>query len=159
MAFERDVKSERLRCGIFFCQTKAERDELEYVLIEKEKELHKLRSIINQIETIEVNREEIMAIFYEVLNNIHPFYSYLKNKAKSINGLNTILVKKEEEIFDIWFILDRSISSLEKKASTLFCNLVQEFNTLDFNILILSKENEEIIDLVEDGFKLIYNRD
>ena len=160
MSFEEKSKVDRFGCGMMMCSIKEEyirqQEEFSHIIEEKDREIKALKTIQNNLETIKISKEDILSIFNDLINDIHPFYTYLIKKAKSVEKITTVLVRKEEDFFDIWFIINESDFLLETKIAEIFCDLVKRFSALLFDILIIAKKKVNLDNLGEKGFKVIY---
>lgn len=175
MAFEEEGKFDSFGCGML-CSTKERYERLledlshiierkdieikrkEYIIEEKDKEIMAIKAIQDNLETMKIRKEVLISIFDDLLNDIHPFYNFLNNKARSNEEITAILVCKEEDFYDIWFIIDESNFLLESKISEIFCDLVKKFSDLLFDILIIPKKKVNLEILGKKGFKAIYKR-
>jgi len=175
MAFEEEIKLDYFGCGMM-CSMKEryerQQEELSYlierkdretrmrdaIIKEKDNEIMAIKAIQDNLETIKIIKKDLISIFEDLLNDIHPFYNFLSKKARSIEEITAIIVCKEEDIYDIWFIIDGSNFLLESKISEIFCDLVKKFSVLLFDILIIPKKKVNLENLGEKGFKAIYKK-
>ena len=158
---EEEMKLSHFGCGIscpMVEQKIMEMKELRQILREKEKEIKKLESIKINLEKMKLSKNEIQSLFYDILSQIHPFYDYIYRRVSSIDKIGSVLVSKNDDIYDIWFIIKDSNFTLESMISEIFCDVVRRFNSLNFDILIIYEKKINKQELKEKGFKVIYNR-
>ncbi len=176
MAFEEESEISHFGCGGMMCSIKEELERLEeelsrtikgkdrdiqfreYIIKERDKEIIELKAIQDNLEKITISKQVLTLFFKDLLNEIQPFYNFLIKEARSNEEITAILVSKEEDYYDIWFIINESNFILESKISEVFCDLVKKFSDLLFDILILPKKKVNLENLGEKGFKVIYKK-
>ena len=99
MAFKEDNKPDNSGCGMMCCTIKEKYErqlaELSYIIERKDREMQTKENIIKQkdkeimaikeiqdnLDKINICKEDFLLIFDDLLNDLHPFYNFLIKKA------------------------------------------------------------------------------
>lgn len=85
-----------------------------------------------------------------------PFAKNIFTFANEIDKISLVLTIKRENIHDIWFVIEEMDPDLEFQITGFFCDLWDEFDELDLDILTLPTEDFDLEEKLEEGFQLLY---
>ena len=125
---------------------------------EKEKKIKQFESIRKHIKN-DLNDEiidEFFKVFEEIVESNMPIYNSIRDKVSSFEKIEAVFLHSKEELYDLWFIIEENNFDLKHKISEIFCEIVESYDSLVFDIMILTNENVDLDELKQESYKTIY---
>ncbi|KKM07604.1 hypothetical protein LCGC14_1732290 [marine sediment metagenome] len=146
-------------------QERSQSDDLERVvedlkrqLREKEKKIKGFESVKEYIKN-DLNDEiidEFFKVFEEIVEGNMPIYNSIRDKVSSYEKIKAVFLHSKEELYDLWFIIEENNFDLKHKISEIFCEIVDSYDSLVFDIMVLTNENVDLDELEQESYKTIY---
>ncbi len=133
-------------------------EDLKRQLREKEKKI-KNYEFVKEYITNELKEEiiyEFFKVFEEFLESNMPIYNSIRNKVSSFEKIKAVFLHSKEDLYDLWFIIEENDFDLKHKISEIFCEIVESYDSLVFDIMVLTIDNIDLDKLKEESYKTIY---
>lgn len=133
-------------------------EKLKQQIIEKDRIINDYEFVKKNIENIK--KENIIGSFFmefeQYLENNTPIYSYIRKRVALIDQIKAVFLYSKEDIYDLWFIIKENDFDLKHAISELFCDIVETFNSILFDIMVLTIGDVDFKKLKEESYKTIY---
>ena len=100
--------------------------------------------------------DEFFKVFEEIVESNMPIYNSIRDKVSSFEKIEAVVLHSKEELYDLWFIIEENDFDLKHKISEIFCEIVESYDSLVFDIMILTIDNINLDKLKEESYKTIY---
>lgn len=136
----------------------SEIENLKQEIRQKEKIIIDYEIIKKNIEYIE--KENIVEGFFaeceQYIEVNTPLFNYIRKRAAQFEQIKAIFLYSKEDIYDLWFIIEKNDFKTKSLVSKLFCDIIDIFDSILFDLMILSKDHRDLEELAQESYKTIY---
>ena len=100
--------------------------------------------------------DEFFKVFGEIVESNMPIYKLIRDKVSSVEKIEAVFLYSKEELYDLWFIIEDNDFELKHRISEIFCEIVENYDTIVFDLMVLTNENVDLDRIKEESYKTIY---
>ena len=147
--FQRDLEIEDLEINI---------EELRKQIKERDRNIKDFEAVKEQIKNdIESNvLKNFIIEFDQLISDNIPVYNYIRKRVSSIEKVRAVFLYTKETLYDLWFIIEENDFNLKHTISEIFCDIVEIFDSILFDIMIQVIDNIDFEKLKNESYKIIY---
>lgn len=140
-------------------------EDLETVIGELKRQIDKKDKKIKNFESIKEEMEKykdqnilrnLIIESDKLLDDNMPVFNYLRKRTSSIEEIKAIFLYTKENLYDLWFIIEKNDFNLKHTISEIFCDIVEIFDSIIFDLMVLTSNDVDIEKLKEESYKTIY---
>lgn len=87
-----------------------------------------------------------------------PFYKSIRDKVSSFEKIEAVFLYSKEDLYDLWFIIEDNDFELKHRISEIFCEIVESYDSIVFDLMVLTNDNVDLDKLKEESYKTIYTK-